>query len=448
MAKSRTFAANIECHMPEAGHLPSSKRIPSWLSPQQVAWFGTFAVAVSLSWSEAVQNIASGFIVAGALWHLASTPRKDWIADRQRLMHGLLISGVFGMSILAGLYTETEGAWLTDMRQKLPFLVLGLSLAVIPSFSDKQFYLIFAVFLLTQSVIALLSLLDFFRHFEMGMGRISRNANIPIAVDISHIYFGLLLTGSVLFGLYCWLRKLYLIYPWERYVILFLTIFNFLALHLLSSRTGLVAMYFGLSLTLIAFIIRSKSWKIGLALLLMLTSLPVISYYAIPTFRTRIHATLWDIQGYKLSDRDLTHHSASLRLVAWEASLNIFRDSPFIGVGIGDLEVKLAEEFQKMEVRVAADHLPKNPHNQYFEYLIGFGIPGFILLLSICLFPWITKKEKISFLFISFVGIYIGAMFAESLLERQIGIYFFLIFILLLPTCPPFALFPKALSKQ
>ncbi|MEM7370076.1 MAG: O-antigen ligase family protein [Bacteroidota bacterium] len=434
--------------MPQAVPHFSLDRLPPWITAQNIAWFGTFALVITLSWSEAIQNIASGFIVLGALWHLASTPRPQWIEDRSRWIHGLLISGIFGLSLLGGLYTETEGAWITDVRQKLPFLILGLTLGVLPGFSYKQFYLIIVAFLLTQSIIALLSIADFFQHFEMGMGRISRNANIPIAVKISHIYFGLLLSGSVIFGLGIWLKKTYIRFSWERHVVLGLTIFNFLALHLLSTRTGLLALYMGLGLGLMVYIIRSRAWKIGGTLFLLLLSLPLISYYTIPTFRTRIHATIWDIQGYKLSDRDLSHHSASLRLVAWEASLNIFIDSPVIGVGIGDLEQELATEFKRLNVRAAEEHLPKNPHNQYFEYLVGFGLVGFSLLLTICLFPWFAKKEKISFLFISFVGIYIGAMFAESLLERQIGIYFFLIFIMLLPSYPPFALFPKALSKQ
>ena len=426
---------------------PFSTRLPQWLSPVNFAWFGTFAAVVSLSWSEAVQNIAMGFILAGALLHLLLQPRSTWITDPAKWKYGLLLTGIFGLSLLAGIYTDDGAAWSRDLRQKLPFLLLGLAFGILPSFSAKQLYVIVFAFLLVQATIALFSLIAFFQHYEMGMGRIARNANIPIIVKISHIYFGLLMAGSVILGLGCWLQRIFYSFAWERHILLSLTVINFLCLHLLSSRTGLVAMYGGLGVGIILYVIRTRAWRAGGLILLILLSIPGISYYTIPTFQTRIHATLWDIQGYQHSDRDLAHHSASLRLLAWEAALHIFLDHPLLGTGIGDLESAMKVEYQQMEMRTSLEQLPQTPHNQYLEYLAGFGLTGEILLLMVCLSPMLANEKKISYVFISFVGMYMTAMLFESLLERQIGMYFFIIFIMLLPSIPYQPLFHKAFSQ-
>ncbi len=99
--------------------------------------------------------------------------------------------------------------------------------------------------------------------------------------------------------------------------------------------------------------------------------------------------------------------SADGRLLIWQSCINMVKDSPWIGHGLGSFEARYmdyqAEYFrihgQQNRYAMLADNV-KHPFNEYMEILLNFGIIGlvilfaFIFLLIYCykLNPDIEKK--------------------------------------------------------
>ncbi|RMG58484.1 MAG: O-antigen ligase family protein [Bacteroidetes bacterium] len=389
-----------------------------------LAFLGALLVVWALSEAKAIQSIASGLVVLGALGH---GWRQGW-QWRQRWALWLVIP--FGLSLVAGPFTSTTSLWWRDLWQKLPFLALGLSLAVLPPFRPRQYQWVWGGFVVIQSLVALLTLGRFFGNYAAAMEAVRQNAEIDIVGSISHIYFGILLALSVFLGGWlAWQEK----GTWLGRVMLGLSLFNAAALHMLTSRTGLLAFYLALMGTGAVLVYRRRAWRLGLGLMLLMAGGLSLSYWTIPSFRTRVQVTFWDLQGYRYRDRDLSHHSATLRLLAWETAVSYIAAHPWGVTGIAELEPTLRAAYRDRPLPVAAEALPGNPHNQYLEYGIAFGLWGMALLVLMCLLPVWSGPRPPHLLTISFLILIMGGMLTESLLERQAGMYTLIFFMALLP---------------
>ena len=388
------------------------------------AWLGALLVVWALSEAKAVQSIAGALIVLGGLGH-AWQHGWQW---RQRWALWLVIP--FGLSLLAAPVTSTWSLWGRDVWHKFPFLALGLALALVPPFRLRQYHAIWAGFVVIQTGVALLSLGRFWMDYAAAMEAVRQNAGIDIVGSISHIYFGMLLALSV--GLAAWLAW-HGWQDWRRWLMAGLALVNTAALHVLSSRTGLVAFYAAVLGCGLLWVYRRRAWRVGLALLLLMALGLVGSYQAIPSFRTRVQVTRWDLQGYLYRDRDLTHHSATLRLLAWETAGRYVAAHPWWGTGIADVETELRTAYATADLPVAVEALPANPHNQYLEYGMAFGLIGVLALLALLILPVATGPWPPSLLTIFFLILMLAGMGTESLLERQAGIYTFILFMGLLP---------------
>jgi O-antigen ligase len=123
------------------------------------------------------------------------------------------------------------------------------------------------------------------------------------------------------------------------------------------------------------------------------------------------------------------------RIIAWSSSIDLIKQNPVFGVG-PDVRDILSGRYLESGHNVAAS-LRLNSHNQFLETQLTLGIPGTLILLHMLLGPWlIRKRTRFPALVIPFLIIISGCMFFESILVRQWGIMFFLIFycILLIPS--------------
>ncbi|MCB0835604.1 MAG: O-antigen ligase family protein [Bacteroidetes bacterium] len=399
------------------------------LNPVNVAWLGMLIAVISLSISKALLSISTGIFVFAAVWQVFQ--QKDWQEIKQKPWIWGIVS-LFVLSLIAVFYTDDLQAWGRDVRQKLPLLAIPISLALIPRFSKKQYLVLFYAFILAQSIVAVTSLVYYFLDFELINEAIKKNGNIDIIGSINHIYFGLLLAFSILLGAHLILQKKILFDSRERWVVLALTLINLVSLHILTSRTGLVSFYMVAVFLGLFFLVQKKAYVLGGVLLAGICLIPLASYYIFPSFKYRVDVTIWDVKQYFQKDQDLTEKSASLRLLAWETAWEIFTTHPILGVGIADLEPEMALQYEREQVRAKAFSRPTNPHNQYLEYLAGFGILGLLLLLWTLFYPiWYFSAQN-SMLFYGFLVLFMSGMLFESLLERQIGMSFFVLFMMIL----------------
>jgi len=115
----------------------------------------------------------------------------------------------------------------------------------------------------------------------------------------------------------------------------------------------------------------------------------------------------------------------------WHASISLIRKNPALGLGIGDVVDSLTRLYlEENYFDESQNYL--NCHNQFLETWLDAGIAGFLLLLTMLIFPFMSSGSMNRHLYGSFfLIILIGFMF-ESLLNRLWGVAFISIFYILL----------------
>jgi O-antigen ligase len=115
------------------------------------------------------------------------------------------------------------------------------------------------------------------------------------------------------------------------------------------------------------------------------------------------------------------------RTRSWYSSLMLIKENPFFGVGL-DARNKLTEEYKRRGYTIEAE-FRLNSHNQFLETQLTFGIFGTVLLLWMLITPLIRRRKKWNqSLICPFLIIITISMLFESILVRQWGIMFFVLF--------------------
>lgn len=115
----------------------------------------------------------------------------------------------------------------------------------------------------------------------------------------------------------------------------------------------------------------------------------------------------------------------------WMVSLELIRDQPILGVGIGDVNDALSEKYKERDMLDEAGR-NLNCHNQFIEIWLSTGLLGFIWLIIILIYPLLKVNSDQKYLYGSFLIICLIGFLFESVLSRVWGVAFFSIFFSLL----------------
>ncbi len=103
--------------------------------------------------------------------------------------------------------------------------------------------------------------------------------------------------------------------------------------------------------------------------------------------------------------------SSNLRITAWKRSLNMIKDNPLLGIGIGNWKIKILEQEQATSHNYT--YMYKN-HNDFLETTAETGIFGGLAFLAIFVFMFLhlislirktLDEERIKFAFIAAIGL-------------------------------------------
>ncbi|MFT5778811.1 MAG: O-antigen ligase [Crocinitomicaceae bacterium] len=122
--------------------------------------------------------------------------------------------------------------------------------------------------------------------------------------------------------------------------------------------------------------------------------------------------------------------SNTVRLVVWTMAVEMIVDNPF-GVGLGNENNLLVQKYYDCKYTGYAERR-LNPHNQFLQSGISIGWIGVIAVLFLFLTMLInTFKVRSLPLFIAVLCLFVSCLF-ESMLERQVGVIFLSIIVLML----------------
>lgn len=356
-----------------------------------------------------------------------------WISQNTRKHLNELRSNFTGILFLVffitGLYTyfsaaDTQAFW-NKIRIHLPMLLLPFSL-VMPSFlSNKKILVLMLVFISGVFVAGMVSVLNYLLHYREFNEEIIRSGTVPVITGINHIYYGILLAFACISGLLFILEKR----PeaqWLRILLGILTFGNLVILHSISSRTGIGAFYAGILLMLLFFIVRRKLYLTGLLGILLAGGILILGVKFIKPLHYRYQNTVADISKYWKGENP-NYWSIAMRLEAWEKSWHVFKDHPWLGVGVGNVHQASLDKFEEMGTLLLEKNR-KGPHNQFLYVLCSTGIAGFIIFLLLFLYPLRLVVKNDNYWGLALWGVIFFAFMFESVLERQVGVTFFTFF--------------------
>jgi len=122
-----------------------------------------------------------------------------------------------------------------------------------------------------------------------------------------------------------------------------------------------------------------------------------------------------------------------LRILSWDASIDIIKNNWFVGVGEAKKTAALANVYERKGYVVPAEQ-QLNCHNEYFEILLGGGIIAFGIFIAGMVTLLVIAINKRDDVLLTFVAIIAFNCLFESLLERHYGILFISVFVSILTT--------------
>lgn len=131
---------------------------------------------------------------------------------------------------------------------------------------------------------------------------------------------------------------------------------------------------------------------------------------------------------FRYANYDSSNYGSFMaRTKIWEPGLEAIFENIWFGVGTGDDQMMLEEKYIKHNFQEGySSHF--NFHNQYFQTALAFGILGLASLLAILFYQVMLAVKKRDFIYFSFLTIFALTSITESVLNRNKGVVFLLLF--------------------
>lgn len=146
-----------------------------------------------------------------------------------------------------------------------------------------------------------------------------------------------------------------------------------------------------------------------------------------PNVLVRLHQTFWEINEYARTGNP-SGHSFAQRLELWRAAWLAFKKHPVFGWGTGD--VFMAMEFGLNQIDSPLENYRMKPHNQPLILLLMIGVIGLVAFFALVFAFVKTSKAYLNLPFNIMLVVVLVAMLGNNLIDFQIGLTFFLFFML------------------
>lgn len=313
---------------------------------------------------------------------------------------------VFFILFVVGLsYTSASQLEASHSLLKYSKFLLGFFLFSVFIEKKVAFYAVCA-FLLAATITLFLSLSKFFTGWDI-LHRFGSDSGI----FKDHIFTGFLLAfTSYCYGLIAFSSK-----KWRflASLLFFLAIYDVLFINV--GRSGYIV-FFSLFFLLGWQQLRWRGLVISFLLSIILLG---STFFSENNLKLNVSAMQTEIQAY---DKGKFYTSAGLRLTFYKNSLRLIYRHPWIGTGTGS--------FSQAYSHIASDHRADthNPHNEYLNIGVQFGLLGIIILFALFYTHWHEsfKLEPMrkNFSQAILVSIAVGSLFNSWLLDITQGSFY------------------------
>ncbi len=140
----------------------------------------------------------------------------------------------------------------------------------------------------------------------------------------------------------------------------------------------------------------------------------------------RIYESVWEMDQYFRSGNP-NDKSLAQRIEFIKASILIIKENPVFGIGTGNWKMVYDKAYEQMDSKLSPEKRGPS-HNQYLNYLVKFGIVGFVWIMVALLVPVFRTGNRRNFIFMLFLVAFAFASLADANLETHMGLSFFIFF--------------------
>ncbi len=329
---------------------------------------------------------------------------------------------LFFIVLIGCLYsTDFDYGW-ERIRLKVPFLVLPFAFYSLPRLRQRSYYGLFyflvVVLFLTNIGIGI----NYLLHFEEINEGLQLGRSIP--TPRNHIRYSLLLCIGVLAGFILFYQRFHIRHKWESWLILGLTMFNFIFIHILSVRSGLMVLYCSMILGVIALVLIQKKYGLAIGATALIMLLPTLAYHTVPSFKTKLSYANWELHEYR-AGRIVTGSDQG-RIQSYQVGWEVFSTNPLLGVGAGDLKQAVHDRYDSM---FPGQTKKLMPHNQFLSVAAGSGLLGLLIFLIAIFYPFLRHQHFRDPFFFVFFFTFLLSFVVENTIENSIGIGFYCLFL-------------------
>ena len=359
-----------------------------------------------------------GFTMVGLL----SAKPKNWIKNLLNCKSLLALVISFLVVIPSVLYSNNLSYFGLRVQILIPFLVMPFAYAQMEEITEKSKKIIIYTFVLGVIITAIQALIFYFNHQAEVNQAYLESRVMPTLVG-HHPTFSLMCAFSIYLLYNSFKNESVLHY---KSIIVFISVFLIIFLHVFSVRAGLFSFYGLVLLVFYEQIILKKQYILSFSIFVLCAIVAVFTFKFSPTVRNKLTNTQKDIDNYK-NGGSVNDQSLGSRMISYKNAIEITENSSWVlGCGLGDIEDLNNQIFAEKYPDVTKKIIP---HNQFLFYLASIGILGLLIFVSSFYFPIISDFQNLNllahFLVISM------AFLIEAFLTTQLGVAYTIIFILL-----------------
>lgn len=335
----------------------------------------------------------------------------------------LLLISLFLLYVISLIYTNNVNAQSTAIFQHLAYAVVPISLAG-HKLSNNEVKMIKKVFVLSTVTFIFLAICYAFVDFAYT-GK--STVYVMDSIQSKFTYYGFTRIFKnwhpTYVSLFCNLAMIFTYNEFLKqkkyYSSVLLLLLLITAIFLLNSITGIVTFF------LVSAYIILSSVKLWTRLFFVSFGSLLCVFIAV-SLGTLKNEKITNIihNEIKLIDANTqnSRNHLNVRLANWQASFQLFKEAPLIGVSPGDYRLRLKQSYLKNQFIYGVKN-NLSSHNQFLTILSSFGVVGFLLFITILIYPSAFSRS-----FREFILVFSLFCFTEDLLLRQQGIVAFAFF--------------------
>jgi O-antigen ligase len=342
-------------------------------------------------------------------------------SEKNQLWPGVLTMLCFMPFVIGYFISENSIESLKFLRLNASYFFVPLVIALIPTYhwnDVKKILLLFIGVIFLSSFFVLVNYLIHFSEMtaSLGLGK-------SIVTPIDHVRYSILISFALVWSFILWVKKEHFaVLPRWVFTVIFLYLLVFV--HVLAVRSGIILSYLGVAFSsLILFSKRKKPLLFSTVIGIIFLS-PIIAYYSVPSFQNKIKYTIYDLKEFQKGKG--ADHSDSERLRSLVIGFEVWKESPIIGVGSGDLRKIINENYRS---KYGENGLPKYPHNQFLKLLAISGIIGLLFYMVGFFGPFIIQSNFRNIYLATFILMILVSFLVEATLERSYSLAFYCIIV-------------------